>query len=168
MSKIFSLSALLLVYFLFRLIFQQFPYIKSIFIYPTGLLTNAFYGTGYYLNSEWVYFLGNTQFVLGESCSGTTFFSVLFAYLIYTKIEYKTPIVWLLLAYPVTLIGNSMRVLSSIYAHTALARIDAQRFADHIHVVTGTVTFLSCLLLIVLLIEKTRITDNNEKPSIAT
>ncbi|MEJ2445721.1 MAG: archaeosortase/exosortase family protein, partial [Exilibacterium sp.] len=152
----------------FRLVFQQLPFVKVIFIYPTGFLTNAFYGTGFYLNSEWVYFLDNTKFVLGESCSGTTFFSILVAYLIYAKIAYNISLLWLLFAYPITLISNSMRVLSSIYAHNVLASLKAQSYGDYIHVMTGTVTFLSCLLLIAVLIEKTRKVHNNEEQNITT
>jgi exosortase K len=137
-------------------VFQQIPILKSLFIYPTGVLVNAFYGIGAYTGSEWVYNFNQTRFVLGESCSGTTFFCLLSAYLIYSIIVHKTSLAWLLLTYPITLTANTMRVLSSIYAHRFLVYANAEDYGDAVHVIMGSTTFVSCLLLVALLIGRTR------------
>ena len=161
---IIHIAALLLSYLGARTVFQQLPELKSLFIYPTGVIVNSFYATGSHINSEWVYIFNQTKFVLGESCSGTTFFSLLISYLIYSRLKNNTPLFWLALTYPITLVANTMRVLSSIYAHQFLAHINAENYSDSIHVVTGTVTFLSCLLLVALLIEKSGNTLPDAKP----
>ncbi|MCP4237000.1 MAG: hypothetical protein GY770_26035 [Aestuariibacter sp.] len=154
---------LLVVYFLCRLLFQQLPWLKSVFIYPTGMIVKAFYGSGKYMGAEWTYFLGNTQFTLGETCSGTTFFSLLFSYLVYKTLSCKTPVTWLLLVYPVVLLVNTMRVLSSIQVHIYLTGTQALAYSDYVHVMTGTTTFLSCFLLIAYFIEKSREGASNER-----
>ncbi len=152
---------LLVVYFLCRLLFQQLPMLKSVFIYPTGLIVKAFYGSGKYMDAEWTYFLGNTQFTLGETCSGTTFFSLLFAFLVFKAFTCKTPAIWLLFVYPIVLLVNTMRVLCSIHIHVYLTGIGAQAYSDYVHVMTGTTTFLSCFLLIAYFIEKGRESSSN-------
>lgn len=154
-NAFFPQSLLLLAYLLLRTLFQQIPDLKTLFIYPTGVLVSVFFGTGEYTGSEWIYLFDQTQFVLGDSCSGTTFFSLLCAYLIYAKARYKTPLTWLWLAYPATVLANTMRVLSSIYASGMLTQLNAEAYGDAIHTITGTVTFLSCLLATALFIERT-------------
>lgn len=154
-SSLFPQSLLLLAYLFFRILFQQIPDLKTLFIYPTGLLVSIFFGAGEYTSSEWIYLFDQTRFVLGESCSGTTFFSLLCGYLIYAKARHKTPLTWLWLAYPATLLANTMRVLSSIYASGMLTQLNAEAHGDAIHVLTGTVTFLTSLLATALFIERT-------------
>lgn len=154
-SSFFPQAILLLAYLLLRSLFQQIPDLKTLFIYPTGALVSVFFDKGEYTGSEWIYLFDQTQFVLGESCSGTTFFSLFCAYLIYAKARHKTQLIWLWLAYPVTVLANTMRVLSSIYASGMLTQLNAQAHGDAIHVLTGTVTFLTCLLATALFIERT-------------
>lgn len=155
------IGVLLLVYFLCRLFFQYTPDAKSIFIYPTGLIVEAFYGTGNYIQSEWIYFVGKTKFILGDTCSGTTFFSLLFSYLIYRALTVDVSWLWLIAAFPATLVANSMRVLSSIHAHNYLAVLELEQYGDSVHVIAGTSTFLTCFLIIAHFVEKGR--SSNEK-----
>ena len=162
-SSFFPPSLLLLAYLLLRILFQQIPDLKTLFIYPTGVLVSVFFGTGEYTGSEWIYPFDQTQFVLGESCSGTTFFSLLSAYLIYAKAKHKTRLIWLWLAYPATVLANTMRVLSSIYAYGMLTQLNAQAYGDAIHAITGSVTFLTCLLATALFVERTGKHSNHAK-----
>jgi len=127
---------------------------KTGFIFPTGLIVELFYGVGEYIGREWLFGIENTQFVLGESCSGTTFFSLLIAYIAFRIKTHQTSIIWFLLAYPIALIANAMRVLSSIYAHNTLALLNGHEFSDHVHVITGAVAFLCSFLLVAYTIEK--------------
>ncbi len=145
---------LLSVYFLCRLVFQQLSVIKTGFIFPTGLLVEMFYGTGDYTTGEWLFNREQTRFVLGESCSGTTFFSLLLAYIAFRINTHRTSLLWLAYAYPITLIANAMRVLSSNYAHNVLGHFGAGRFADHAHVMTGAVAFLCSFLIVAYVIER--------------
>jgi exosortase K len=158
-------SLLLLAYLSLRILFQQFPVLKSLFIYPTGILVNAFYTTGTYTDSQWIYIFEQTKFVLGESCSGTTFFSLLFAYFIYSIAKHNIPLAWLVLTYPIALIANTMRILSSINAQRFLAHTNADSYSDAIHVIMGTITFVSCLLLVALFIGRTRKSLSHAKAS---
>ena len=127
---------------------------KTGFIFPTGLIVELFYGAGEYIGREWLFGIENTQFVLGDSCSGTTFCSLLIAYIAFRIKTHKTSIIWFLLAYPIALIANTMRVLSSIYAHSTLALLNGHEFSDHVHVITGAVAFLCSFLLVAYIIEK--------------
>ena len=165
-KALIPVGLLLLSYLVGRTVFQQVPQLKSLFIYPTGEIVSAFYGIGTYINSEWIFNFGQTRFILGETCSGTTFFCLLCAYLIYSMIKHKTSFMWLFLAYPITIIANAMRVLSSIYVHRVLVHINADVFGEAIHVFTGTVTFLGCLLLIASLIDRTgkKLSDGKHSP----
>ncbi|WP_113953143.1 hypothetical protein [Arenicella xantha] len=149
------LSALLLTYFLLRLFFQQYVAAKSWFIFPSGMVVNWFNGTGIYIHSEWVFNVDGTRFVLGAPCSGTTFFSLLSAYVVYRLLTHKISVSWLLLVYPIAIAVNSMRVLSSIPAHNALVHLNLTSLSTNVHVITGTVTFATCFLLLAYLIEKT-------------
>lgn len=154
---------LLSTYLVIRIVFQQVSTLKLVFIYPTGVLIKSFFGNGQYINQEWHLVLNQTQFVLGESCSGTTFFSLLCAYLTYLILKRRASLVWLLLAYPITLIANAMRVTSSIYIHNILNEADVSGYHEAVHIFTGTATFFSCLLLTSLLIDKTGIQFTHAK-----
>lgn len=149
-----SYLVLLLVYFLCRLFFQQLTSMKIGFIYPTGILVNLFYGIGEYINGEWLFNFVQTQFVLNESCSGTTFFSLLVAYIAFRMKTKSISFVWLVLVYPITLLANAMRVMSSIYAHNTTAFLNMSSIDTYVHVITGTIAFLCSFLCIAYLIEK--------------
>ena len=154
MHRLISLGILLCVYFLCRLFFQQLTIMKVGFIFPTGVIVEMFYGAGEFVRGEWLFGIESTQFVIGESCSGTTFFSLLIAYIAYRIRTHKTSYFWLILAYPVAIVANAMRVLSSIYAHNILPTLNAMDFRDEVHVVTGAIAFLCSFLLIAYIIEK--------------
>ncbi|MCP4471235.1 MAG: hypothetical protein GY815_11210 [Gammaproteobacteria bacterium] len=145
---------LLLVFFACRLLFQQLVFLKSAFIYPTGLVLEQYIGFGFYDGQQWLFRPGATRFLLGETCSGTTFFSLLVAYLVYRLHTRKKLLIWLSLAYPVALFANSMRVLSAIHAHQFLTFFDADHLAVELHVVTGSIAFLCCFLIVAWAIEK--------------
>lgn len=146
--------ALLLTYFLLRVFFKQYVVAKTWFIYPSGVIVNWFNGSGEYLSQEWVFGIQSTRFVLGEPCSGTTFFSLLLAYIVYRTLTHRTPLIWLLLAYPIAIAANSMRVLSSITAHNTLAYLNALTVTSEVHVITGTIAFSISFLLVAYLIER--------------
>jgi exosortase K len=150
----YQVTALLFAYFILRILFQRLPEAKTLFIYPTGLIVDVFYGTGSYIQPEWIYFMGKTQFILGDTCSGTTFFSLLFSYLIYRILTLKVSWFWLAAAFPVTLIANGMRVLSSMHAHNYLTALGLDQYGDSVHAITGTATFLTCFLIMTYFIEK--------------
>jgi len=156
-AKFFPFVILLSVYFLCRLFFQQLPMMKTAFIFPTGLIVDSFYGAGGYSAGEWLFNSEQTLFVLGESCSGTTFFSLLAAYIAFRIATHQTSWLWLVYAYPLTLMANSMRVLSSIYAHNSLVVFNAGQFAGPIHVFTGVVAFLCSFLFIAYIIERQKV-----------
>lgn len=153
-SKTRALGVLLCVYFLCRLIFQQFPVVKTAFIFPTGWIVQAFHGAGRFVDGQWFFDIHRTMFVLGESCSGTTFFSLLVAYICFRIRTKSTSSIWLLWAYPVSIVANAIRVQSSMFAHNTLTLISASDFSDQMHVATGTVTFLCSFLCFVYIIER--------------
>lgn len=147
------LGILLVIYFFCRLFFQQLTIMKVGFIFPTGVIVEMFYGAGEFINNEWLFGIENTQFVLGESCSGTTFFSLLFAYIVYRIKTQSIAYVWLFLSYPIAIIANAMRVLSSIYAHNFLSNFNAFNFLEEAHVATGVIAFLCSFLIVAYFIE---------------
>lgn len=149
-----QIATLFIVYFLCRLFFQQITIAKIGFIFPTGVIVEMFYGAGEFIKKEWLFRIEHTQFVLGESCSGTTFFSLLIAYIAYRIKTHKTPLIWLLLAYPIAIIANAMRVLSSIYAYNISAILNVSSFRDEVHVITGSIAFLCGFLFVAYIIEK--------------
>ncbi|MCP4333595.1 MAG: hypothetical protein GY785_13140 [Gammaproteobacteria bacterium] len=151
--KINALLILLFVYFLCRLFFQQLVVAKTAFIFPTGVLVGWFYGGGEYINREWLFGINETRFILGETCSGTTFFSLLVAYIVYRIKAHASSCIWLIWAYPIAIAANAMRVLSSIYAHNILTIFNTQAITDEVHVVTGATAFLFCFLLVAYFIE---------------
>ena len=153
LSQPLAIAALFFSYFICRVFFQQLTVAKSAFIFPTGIIVEWFYDAGSYIGGEWIYEIGSTQFILGESCSGTTFFSLLVAYFIYRSLTLNSSYVWLLLAYPITIFANAMRVLSSISAHNLLAVLDASAYRDEVHAITGAIAFLTCFLLVAMFIE---------------
>ena len=155
------LVILLITYFLCRLLFQQFTFMKIGFIFPTGIIVEIFYGTGEFINKEWLFGIEHTQFVLDESCSGTTFFSLLFAYILYRIKTQSIPFFWLFLTYPIAVIANAMRVLSSIYAHNTLSAFNVSKFSNEAHVITGAIAFLCVFLIIAYIVEN----PNNQKPN---
>lgn len=153
-SGSFSVAVLLLVYFLCRLLFQQLPYLKIAFIYPTGVLVKSFYGFGEYVSSEWLFLIDATQFVLDNSCSGTTFYSLLVSYLAFRLLTHKQSIFWLIAAYPIALVANAIRVISSIYANKLITIMDVEKYNDQVHVMTGVITFFLIFLILAYFIEK--------------
>jgi len=156
------LLVLLLTYFLLRLFFQQLVMAKSWFIYPSGLVVNLFHGAGEYLNHEWLFAINRTNYILGEPCSGTTFFSLLLAYLVYRHITHKASLVWLPLAYPIAIFANAMRVLSSMHAHDSLTHINATALGSELHVAMGVIAFCSSFLVVAYLVEKPQRGNTNE------
>lgn len=153
---IIGLLVLLGSYFVVRLIFQQLTELKTLFIYSTGYVVHLFHGVGSYINSEWLFVLNQTQFVLNASCSGTTFFSLLVSYLLYRKYSVGLSNTWLWLAFPITIAANTMRVLSAMHIHNLSAQFGWQQFDADLHVATGTVAFLISFLLVTYCIERQR------------
>lgn len=144
--------ALLLCYLLFRLIFRFIPEAKLAFIYPSGVLVQSFFTSGSYHVDEWQFLFGETLFILGESCSGTTFFSMLIAYVIYSMFRGDSWL-WLLAVYPVTLIANTIRVISSIYAHNLATISGVAGFDEYIHIICGVSAFLVSFIIMVYLMD---------------
>lgn len=142
------ITVLLLSYFVLRLIFQQFTLLKLGFIFPSGWLVSMFYDAGSFLGVEWQFLLGSTEFRLGDSCSGTTFFSLLAAFIIYRLRQQAGLWYCLLAAYPVAILANTIRVISSIEAHRFLVLIDQIDITDQVHALVGSMVFLAVFLLI--------------------
>lgn len=127
---------------------------KSGFIWPTGVFVDGLLNNGFYLDKQWLFNFGETRFVLGESCSGTTFYSLLVAYIAYRIRTHRISVAWLLLAYPVAIVANAIRVSSSIYIYEILQLFDNHAFSDALHVLVGSVTFLSVFLIFAFAIDK--------------
>ncbi|WP_185231052.1 archaeosortase/exosortase family protein [Teredinibacter franksiae] len=147
------LSGLLAVYLGFRLFFKFIPDAKLAFIYPSGVFVNAFLSGGEYSMGEWL-FGGDskTVYILGESCSGTTFFSMLFAYMTYSVVKgYRWW--WLLLVYPLSLMANTIRVISSIYAHQLIKGSAISIYAEYVHIACGVAAFLVTFILVVYILD---------------
>lgn len=153
------MATLLLCYLFLRLFFQQVAMAKIGFIYSSGVLVNWFYGLGHYVNGEWFFGIGSTQFILGASCSGTTFFSLLVAYLAYRRLTHQTSTLWLLMAFPIAILANAMRVLSSIFAHLCLAKLDQLTFTSEVHTATGSITFFMCFIAVAYFVEKNQVSS---------
>lgn len=152
-AAIMPMVTLLAVYFLCRLLFQRFAELKTAFIYPTGYLLHLFYDAGEYARHEWHFVVDGTRFIVGDVCSGTTFFCLLLAYVccrLHTRTAHWA---WLLPLYPVAITANAMRVQSSFYTYQALSFTGYQGFNEFVHVVTGTVTFLCCFLVLAFWVE---------------
>lgn len=149
-----AIIALIVSYFCLRLLFQQIALLKLGFIFPTGSLVNGFYQSGLFDGRAWQFYLDRTHFTLAESCSGTTFFSLLAAYFVYQQRQLFPESGWprlmlrsLLLAYPVAIIANAIRVVSSIEAHRLLVTIDQISVTDQVHTLVGSMVFLAVFLL---------------------
>ena len=152
--RVRQLASLLITYFLLRLFFQQVVVAKIGFIYPTGLLVNWFFHYGEFDSQVWIFGIERTRFVLGASCSGTTFFSLLVAYLVYRSQTHVLHPIWFVLAYPITLLANAIRVASSIATHQLLNTARFDSFQAQAHVLTGVITFFFCFILVAYLIER--------------
>ena len=140
-------------YFGLRVLFKYWEASKQAFIYPTGYLVNCFYGQGSYTGNQWQLAIGNTPFTLSSQCSGTTFFSLLVAFIIFKAAQQPRWWAYLLLAYPITLIANTTRVTSLMFTHKTLAHINAIQYDEIAHIIVGTVTFLSFFLMCILIFE---------------
>jgi len=146
-------SVLLLSYLGLRLIFQQLTMLKLGFIYPTGLLVSGFYDAGVFSGQGWSFFIGSTEFVLSESCSGTTFFCLLMAFMCF-RVQTKTASYWWLLAvYPIAILANTIRVVSSMEAHRFLVLVNQADITDPVHTLVGSMVFLAVFLLVSIILD---------------
>lgn len=152
-----ALAILLAVYFLLRLLFKYSLWLKiNGFIVPTGAIVKSFLGYGYFTDiGEWIYDTNSTQFILGESCSGTTFFSLLTAYIAFRIQTSGASYLWLLAVLPITIIVNAMRVVSSIAVHNMVSHYNFSGIASFAHVASGVAVFLCCFLIVAYFVERT-------------
>lgn len=143
-----ALAGLFAVYGAWRLFFQQVVTAKVAFIYPTGLLLQPYVGAGAFTDGQWEFLLSGTWFVINEQCSGTTFFSLLFAYICYLRFSGATSqiIPWLLAAYPIAVIANVMRVQCAILIHEMTGGTVLSALQESLHVIVGVFAFLFCFL----------------------
>ena len=151
--KQYPYFVLFLIYLLLRFTFQQLTLLKQAFIYPTGKIIDSLYFSGEYIHGEWIYYLINTKFILGESCSGTTFFSLITAYLTFLIVKENISKKWLILTFPITILANTIRVISSMYAHQFTVSIKQAHLSDLVHVAVGVITFLCCFMSIIFIIQ---------------
>lgn len=145
--------ALLTSYLGLRVVFHQWEATKQCFVYPVGYLVKLFYGQGVYTGLEWRFSVGEVPFTLSTQCSGTTFFSLLTAFILYKATQRPYWLRYLLLAYPLALFANSARIISVILTHKVLGHLHAEHLSDAAHVLVGAVTFLSFFLFFVLVVE---------------
>lgn len=153
LHSILPIIMLLSSYLGLRVLFKYWEASKQAFIYPTGYLVNVFYGHGGYTGREWQLTIGNTPFTLSSQCSGTTFFSLLVAFILFKAAQQPRWWAYLLLAYPITLIANTARVTSLMFTHKTLACIGASQLDEVAHILVGTVTFLSFFLICIFVFE---------------
>ena len=153
-------SALLLSYFVARSLFRFLPFLKQAFIYPTGLLVNSMGTPGEYSGGEWLYDHAHVRFVLGESCSGTTFFCLLLAFLVYHRVTGSLSSLALLLAFPVALLANAIRVSTSMLLYQVLDQLNLSQLQDTLHILTGVISFLGVLLTWHLILHRSHV-DND-------
>ena len=148
-----AVISMLLTYVVLRVLFREFSELKDVFIYPVGWLVAQFLGSGQPVQGDWWFTLGTTRFVLNESCSGTTFFSLLCGYFVLRLQTHRCSPWWLVATYPLVLLANTVRVLSATYVHVLLAGQSLPLLQDSAHVITGTVTFLGLLIAVALYVE---------------
>ena len=147
---------LLVTYALLRILFYQWPQIKAAFIYPTGLLVNLMGFAGEYAFDEWSYRFQTVRFTLGELCSGTTFFCLVMAFLVYQWRSQRVSPIWFVVAYPLTIVANAIRVGSSMILYLLLDSMQLSYLNEPFHLACGVVTFLTALLALAYLIETGR------------
>ena len=153
---IFPVLALISSYGVLRFIFQHWESSKQAFIYPVGYFIQSYFGRGFYTGEQWLFDVGGMPFTLSTQCSGTTFFSLITAFVIYKSLHNTRLVPLLLVAYPLALVANVVRVTSLIITHRLLDQLKLTQFNDAAHVLIGTVSFLSILLIFVWLLEHYR------------
>jgi len=150
-SLLKSISLLTGVYALFRLVFYFYPKLKTLcFIHPTGKLVSLFWGMGKFYREEWVYEMGRMRVVLGELCSGTTFFSLLVAYMIMRYSVGRLSLWWIAASYPLSLFINAARVICSAYVSYPVIRYLPDHTHDHIHLAIGVIIFFTAFIVLTL------------------
>ncbi len=161
-----AIATMFVTFALLRLLFREVDELKLAFIYPTGWLVHSFLSSGVFALGEWHFSLVSTlagsthgtRFILGESCSGTTFFCLLCAFFALRRATHGISGWWLIAAWPITLVANAIRVLSAIYLHKGLAIVGLEVWQASAHVITGTLTFLTLLLVVSWWVERPRLT----------
>ena len=150
-----QIGVLVGIYLALRTLFYAFPTLKTLFfIYPVGGLVSSFLGIGDFCNGEWIYRVGHTQVILGELCSGTTFFSLLVAYLGMRYQAGGLSAGWLVAGYPLALLANASRVVCSIQMYAHGLRSMPLSIQDHIHETIGVVVFATTLITLTLILER--------------
>lgn len=133
---------LVCVYIGFRLLFYSFPGLKSLFfIRPVGSLISLFWGVGVFNGNEWVYETGGIKIILGELCSGTTFFCLLSAYVIMKYSSGGLSAWWIAACYPLSLVTNASRVLCSVYVSGYTMNQFSESTHSQIHLFVGVIVF---------------------------
>lgn len=149
-----GIGVLLLAYLLCRVAFAQLPVLKQLFIWPSGQILSALYGAGEYTGDQWRFVFGSVSYLLDASCSGTTFFSLLLAYLCFRVYTHRINPLWLVAAYPIALIANVMRVHCAIFLDQWLRWADQLAFSQFVHVLAGVVAFLCCFVVVAWCVER--------------
>ncbi|CAK0779717.1 membrane hypothetical protein [Gammaproteobacteria bacterium] len=148
-------SVLVGIYLVLRALFYVFPTLKTLFfIYPVGGLVSAFLGMGDFGHGEWLFMVGTTRVTLGGLCSGTTFFSLLMAYLGMRYQSGGLSAGWLVAGYPLALLTNASRVVCSIQVYAHGGRLMPLAMQEHIHEAIGVVVFATTLIMLTLILER--------------
>ena len=163
-------------------VFHWAPSAHLAFIYPSGLVVNGIHGGGEFIDGEWFFFLGRTEFILGESCSGSAFFTVVLFYVGYglwvdskrsrrqpgnqtgsgRLVRVSKPMTRFMIhstvmfgaLYLFVIAVNGFRVWTSMLVHTALLDSGHGVFRDEVHTLVGAVVFSLGFLAVFLWINK--------------
>jgi len=110
---------------------------------------------------RWVFVTGGMEVSVTAACSGVTFFSILFGLLWWPKSggsmgrDLLCGIRCLFQAYLLTLVANTMRIVTAVAMQRLLVIYALTEYEGAIHMLVGTVTFLPALILICWFNEKT-------------
>ena len=142
------------------LMLHWMPGIHLTFIYPSGLVVDWIYGGGVFVDGQWLFIMGHTEFILDESCSGAVFFAVVLASVgcqVWLRLrsmkslgssqfdvlnKVGKAIMQLMAIYPLVIVINGIRVWFSMVAHTGLLDAGFGVFHNEVHTLVGATVFL--------------------------
>ncbi|PCJ60241.1 MAG: hypothetical protein COA79_08705 [Planctomycetota bacterium] len=145
-------------------LFQNIPKIKQLFfVNPVGYLTVNFLGGISNHNHEgWVLWHHGVKIMINDSCSGVVFYSFLFSYVLYSKLEQRHNLfLFLLLCYPLTIVINLCRILCATKCHIHLSPYIPERYHLALHMTVGLIVFLSGLIFVTIILNQFNKKESN-------
>jgi exosortase K len=141
--------------FMLVTLFENLKVELTYFVYPTGKLTSFFCG-GFSSFSEEGFrlLIAEVPVLISTACSGLTFFCILFSFITISRISIYKKISLLLLCYPLTIIANMFRIISSAHTHQLIGSHLPGGLFHTVHLVTGVIVYLTFFIFISLFIQR--------------